>query len=114
MSVLPTGAVTFLFTDIEGSTHALQQLGPAYADLLTTYTEVLSGAFAAAGGQGFGTEGDALFLLFSDPAAAVNAALDGQVVVAAQSWPGGTRVKVRMGVHTGEASLTPAGTYVGL
>ena len=111
---LPTGRVTFVFTDIEGSTHALQQLGDAYGGLLSTYTEVLCAAFTSAGGVEFGTEGDALFFAFDDAGAAVDAALTGQLRLAEQAWPGGLAVRVRMGIHTGEASLTPAGTYVGL
>jgi predicted ATPase/class 3 adenylate cyclase/Tfp pilus assembly protein PilF len=110
----PTGTVTFLFTDIEGSTHALQQLGDAYAQLLGLYTEVLCEAFTVAGGIEFGTEGDALFFAFHDAGSAVGAALEGQLALSEQRWPGGLDVRVRMGIHTGEASLTPAGTYVGL
>ena len=113
-SGLPTGRVTFLFTDIEGSTHALQRLGSAYGDLLGTYTEVLCGAATAAGGIEFGTEGDALFFVFARPGDAVAAALAGQIGLAEATWPGGIEVRVRMGIHTGEASLTPSGTYVGL
>src|SRR5687768_7063663 len=100
---LPTGTVTFLFTDIEGSTHALHQLGDAYADLLATYCSVLREVLSAERGQEFGTEGDALFYAFDDPAAAVSGALRAQLALAAQSWPGGVDVRVRIGLHTGEA-----------
>lgn len=111
---LPIGRVTFVFTDIEGSTHALQQLGDAYGELLSIYTELLCGTFTDAGGVEFGTEGDALFFAFDKAAAAVKAALAGQLRLAEQEWPGGLVVRVRMGIHTGEASLTPTRTYVGL
>jgi predicted ATPase/class 3 adenylate cyclase/Tfp pilus assembly protein PilF len=111
---LPTGRVTFVFTDIEGSTHALHQLGDRYGDLLSTYTEVLCDTFTSAGGIEFGTEGDALFFAFEHASAAVEGALAGQLRLQEQRWPGGLSVRVRMGIHTGEASLTPAGTYVGL
>ena len=113
-SGLPTGRVTFLFTDIEGSTHALQQLGRAYGELLSTYTQVLCDAATAEGGIEFGTEGDALFFVFEHASNAVAAALQGQIGLHQTDWPEGMEVRVRMGIHSGEASLTPSGTYVGL
>jgi len=111
---LPTGFVTFVFTDIEGSTHALQELGGEYASLLETYCNLLRGEFGAAGGTEFGNEGDALFFVFEDASRAVAGALGSQRALASQEWPRGLDVRVRMGVHSGDASLTSDGTYVGL
>ena len=111
---LPVGTVTFVFTDIEGSTHALQQLGDTYVDLLATYCEALRDTFTADRGHEFGTEGDALFFAFDDPVDAIAASLSGQQHLGRQTWPGAIEVRVRMGIHTGDASLTVNGTYVGL
>ena len=110
---LPTGTVTFLFTDIEGSTRLLQALGAAYPDLLSQHHHLLRGAVEEAGGVPVGTEGDSLFAAFDSPVAAVSAAVAAQRAMAGASWPGGTAVRVRMGLHTGEG-LVRDGTYVGL
>ncbi|MGD0123697.1 MAG: adenylate/guanylate cyclase domain-containing protein [Candidatus Limnocylindrales bacterium] len=110
---LPTGTVTFLFTDIEGSTKLLQALGAAYPDVLSQHHRLLRGAVERAGGVPIGTEGDSLFAAFDSPVAAVSAAVAAQRAMAGASWPGGTPVRVRMGLHTGEG-LVRDGTYVGL
>lgn len=111
---LPTGVVTFLFTDIEGSTRLVTGLGPErYGEVLELHNRLLGEAVARHGGIEFGSEGDAAFVVFTDPAAAVAAAADGQRGLSAASWPHGPDpVRVRMGIHTGEAALA-AGTYVG-
>ena len=100
---LPTGTVTFLFTDIEGSTRLLQQLGDAYPDLLSRHHRLLRGAVEEAGGVAIGSEGDSLFAAFGSASAGLAAAVEAQRALAAEQWPGGASVRVRMGLHTGEA-----------
>ena len=110
---LPTGTVTFLFTDIEGSTKLLRRLGDAYPDLLSEHHRVLRGAVQEAGGVAIGSEGDSLFAAFGSASAGVAAAVEAQRGLAAHSWPEGSAVRVRMGLHTGEG-LVRDGTYVGI
>ncbi len=110
---LPSGTLTFLFTDIEGSTRMIQQLGDAYAPLLTKHRELLETAAVAHRGRVFGTEGDAVFVAFADATSAIAAAVDAQRALAAHPWPEGHRIKVRMGVHSGEVQRV-ADDYVGL
>jgi class 3 adenylate cyclase len=109
---LPTGTVTFVFTDIEGSTRLVQLLGDAYADLLDIHNELIAGAFSAAGGVLFGSQGDALFAAFPDPVGAVRGGLGAQRALRSHRWDG-EEVRVRMGIHTGHA-VVRGGTYVGL
>ena len=105
---LPTGTVTFLFTDIEGSTRLLHQLGPdAYADALAEHRRVLRGAFAAHGGVEVDTQGDAFFVAFPTAEGAASAALEANAALA--SGP----ISVRMALHTGTPTLTAEG-YVGI
>jgi predicted ATPase/class 3 adenylate cyclase len=113
MSALPTGTVTFLFSDIEGSTRLVQELGEAYAPLLAKHRELIGSAVQAEGGAIFGSEGDALFAAFASAAGAVRAAAVAQRALAAHRWPANAEVRVRMGIHTGEATLT-GDNYVGL
>ncbi|HXV72008.1 MAG TPA: adenylate/guanylate cyclase domain-containing protein [Acidimicrobiia bacterium] len=101
--VLPSGDVTFMMTDIEGSTRMFRELGDAYVDVLETHNSLLRSAVAARGGVEVGTEGDSLLVAFSDPLDAVAACLESQLALAAHSWPPHVDVRVRMGVHTGEA-----------
>jgi DNA-binding NarL/FixJ family response regulator/class 3 adenylate cyclase len=110
---LPTGTVTFLFTDVEGSTALLRRLKDAYAEVLAQHERLLCDAARAAGGQEFGTQGDAVFFVFRNPKDAVLAAVDGQRALEAAEWPEGVRLRVRMGIHTGEAAIA-AGRYMGL
>ena len=110
---LPTGTVTFLFTDIEGSTRLLTEAGDGYAALLEEHRRLLRNAFAAGGGHEVDTQGDSFFVAFASAPAAVMSAVQGQRVLAAHPWPAGQRVRVRMGLHTGEATTTRGG-YVGL
>jgi hypothetical protein len=105
MDERPSGTVTFLFTDIEGSTVLLRQVRDAYADLLAAHGRILREAFEAAGGQEIDTQGDSFFVAFSSPRDAVHAAVAAQRSLAEEAWPEGTVVKVRMGIHTGDASL---------
>ena len=110
----PTGTVTFLFTDIEGSTRLLKELGHArYEELLATHRRLLRSAIAAAGGFEADTRGDAVFAVFRSAAGALAAAAVAQRELAAHPWPDGAPVRVRMGVHTGEARHGEEG-YVGL
>lgn len=110
---LPIGTVTFLFTDIEGSTRLLQQLGDGYPELLSEHHRLLREAVDKAGGAAFGSEGDALFAAFASAPSALAASVAAQRALSAQQWPGGASVRVRMGLHTGEGVVRD-GTYVGL
>src|SRR5436189_4059035 len=113
MHQIPTGTVTFLFTDIEGSTSLLQQLGERYLDLLAECRHLLRTAFHAYGGQEVDTQGDAFFVAFARATDAVATAVAVQHALVAHAWPKGVTVRVRMGLHTGEPQLTAEG-YVGL
>ena len=111
---LPTGTVTFLFTDIEGSTDLLQRVGDqAYGRVLEQHHRLMREAFERVGGHELGTQGDAFFVAFSDAGAAVAAAVAAQRAIAGHAWPEGTVVRVRMGLHTGDPTLGPGG-YVGI
>ena len=113
MTELPAGIVTFLFTDIEGSTRLLHELGDRYADVLTDHRRLLREAFEQSSGREIGTQGDSFFVAFGDAGAAVRAAATGQRALAAHRWPGETELRVRMGIHTGEP-LIVADNYVGI
>ena len=107
MTALPTGTVTLLFTDIEGSTRLLERLGDAYADTLAEHRRVLREAFERHGGVEVGTEGDSFFVAFPSATGALTAARDGQDALASGE------VRVRMGMHTGEP-LIHDGNFVGM
>ena len=109
----PTGTVTFLFTDIEGSTRLIQELGERYPPVLARHREIIEGAAAREGGTVFGTEGDAVFVAFGNAASAVTAAVKAQRLLATELWPDGRKLRVRMGIHTGDASVV-GNDYVGL
>src|SRR5258706_2201674 len=109
----PTGTVTFLFSDIEGSTRLLDTLGDRYADVLQRHREAMRRAFAANAGVERGTEGDSFFVAFADAGRAVVAAADATRALAATDWPPDARVRVRIGLHTGEGRLAE-GDYVGM
>jgi class 3 adenylate cyclase/DNA-binding CsgD family transcriptional regulator len=110
---LPTGTVTFLFTDIEGSTQLLKSLGrDRYSEVLATHNRLLRSIFSERNGLEIDTKGDSFFVVFRSAAAAVEAAGSAQRILAAQEWPEGVEVRVRMGLHTGEASVGSDG-YVG-
>src|SRR5262249_47408584 len=89
LRALPAGTVTFLFTDIEGSTKLLQQLGDAYARALGEHQALLRAAFAAHDGAEVDTQGDAFFVAFPTAPAAVAAAVDATHALAAHAWPEG-------------------------
>ena len=111
---LPTGTLTFLFSDIEGSTRLVTALGSAFGPLLERHHDLLRAAFEASGGVEIATEGDAFFVVFQSAPAALSAAAAAQRSLAAEPWPteAGT-VRVRMGLHTGEGTLG-GDNYVGL
>ena len=113
MRELPTGTVTLLFTDIEGSTRLLQQLGNHYDGVLTECRQLLRAAFHQWKGHEVDTQGDAFFVAFPRATDAVSAAVDMQRALAAYVWPEGVTVRVRMGLHTGEPQLS-AENYIGL
>jgi class 3 adenylate cyclase/DNA-binding NarL/FixJ family response regulator len=113
MAELPSGTVTFLFTDIEGSTRLLKELGDSYGDVLTGHQRVLRSAFAAADGHEIDTQGDAFFVVFPRAKKAVGAALAAHRGLAAEPWPSGIEVRVRMGMHTAEPSVAGE-RYIGL
>jgi len=113
MAELPTGTVTFLFTDIEGSTRLLQRLGERYTSLLEDHGEILRSAFRAAGGYPVSTEGDSFFVVFQSAPAAVSGAAEAQRALDAHSWPDREAVRVRMGLHTGEGKLGGE-NYIGI
>jgi predicted ATPase/class 3 adenylate cyclase len=104
---------TFLFSDIEGSTRLVRQVGSDYAELLEVHRRLLRHAIGSFGGQEVGTQGDSLFAVFPSPRHALAAAVAGQRALAAHPWPPGRQIRVRMGLHTGEA-VRAAGDYVGL
>src|SRR5687767_867379 len=113
MTDLPTGTVTFLFTDIEGSTGLLQALGDRYPAVLDEHAEIIRRAVAEGGGVEVSTHGDAFFVVFRSPAGAVRAAIAAQQTLTAHAWAPGPPVRVRMGVHTGEG-LLGGDDYTGL
>ena len=113
MSDLPRGTVTFLFTDIEGSTRLLKSFGDGYAEVLEEHQRILRAAFEQSGGREIDTQGDAFFVAFSRAKDAAAAALAGQTGLAAHEWPEGAHVRVRMGLHTAEP-VVGEDRYVGL
>ena len=113
MSGLPGGSVTFLFTDIEGSTRLVKALRERYAQVLAEHRRLVRAAIAAHGGHEVDTQGDAFFVAFGGATQAVLCALDIQRALAAHHWPGGAQVRVRIGIHTGQAVPAGAG-YTGL
>ena len=113
MHYLPTGTVTFLFTDIEGSTRLLQQLGDRYSRVLEECRRLLRAAFQEWNGHEVDTQGDAFFVAFARATDAVSAAVDGLHALAVHSWTEDVVVRVRMGLHTGEPQLSSEG-YIGI
>jgi class 3 adenylate cyclase len=111
---LHAGTVTFAFTDIEGSTRLLQELGDdAYGAVSRDHRRIIREAFGSAGGREIDTQGDAFFFSFARARDAVAAAVDAQRRLRDHEWPGGREVRVRMGLHTGEPQVGDEG-YLGL
>ena len=113
MESMPSGTVSLLFTDIDGSTRLLEQLGDAYATLLSDHHRIVSEAIAAHGGSHVDAAGDGLFVSFPTARAALLACIDAQRAIGSHPWPEGADVRVRMGLHTGEP-LSAASGYVGI
>jgi class 3 adenylate cyclase len=113
MLELPTGTVTFLFSDIEGSTRLLRELGDRWEEALAAHNRILRESFAEAGGREVDRQGDAFFAVFARARDAVAAAGTAQQALARHEWPDGADVRVRMGIHTGEPSVGGEG-YLGV
>jgi DNA-binding NarL/FixJ family response regulator/class 3 adenylate cyclase len=113
MPELPTGVLTLLFTDIEGSTHLVDRLGPRYAQALADQRRLIGEAAERYGGREVDVHGDELSLVFAQPADAVTAAVEAQKALSSHGWPDGTELRVRMGIHTGEPAVSH-GSYYGL
>lgn len=111
--LLPTGTITLLFTDMEGSTRLLQQLGESYASVLADCRHLLRLAFAQHNGHEVDTQGDAFFVSFARATDALAAAAVIQRTLAAHPWPQDVSVRVRIGLHTGEPQLSSEG-YIGV
>jgi len=112
-SELHKGTVTFLFTDIEGSTRLLKQLGERYSAVLADQRRILREAAEAHEGREIDTQGDSFFFAFARANAALGAAVVAQRALVEHDWPEGAEVRVRMGLHTGEPVVEEE-SYVGL
>jgi class 3 adenylate cyclase len=113
MTALPSGTVTFVFSDIEGSTRLLKALGDDYGEVLSAHRKLMRTCFAARGGVEIDTQGDAFFFAFSRARDAVSAAVEAQRAHALYDWPDDSAVRVRMGLHTGEPAVGGEG-YLGI
>jgi class 3 adenylate cyclase len=113
VSSLPTGFVTFLLTDIEGSTAILTRLGDRYADVLRRVRHIVRTIVARTGGSEVDSRADEYFAAFPRAADAIRAAVQIQLALAERSWPQGVECKLRIGVHSGKPTLTESG-YIGL
>ena len=110
---LPAGTVTFVFSDVEGSTELLKRLGDHYAELISAHRSIVRETFGAHGGVEIDAQGDAFFFAFARARDAAAAAVEAQRAHAEHSWPDGEHVRVRMGLHTGEPVVGEEG-YLGL
>ena len=110
---LPSGTVTFVFTDIEGSTGLLKELGDRYDELLAGHRRIVRDTFTSLNGVEIDTQGDAFFFSFARARDAAAAAVEAQRRHAEHAWPNGERVRVRMGLHTGTPTLSDEG-YTGI
>ena len=113
MSTLPSGTVTFVFSDVAGSTALVKRLGDGYGGVLAEHRRLVRETFAEHGGIEIDTQGDAFFFAFARARDAVAAAVAAQRAHAEHAWPDGAEVRVRMGLHTGEPALGEEG-YHGL
>src|SRR5688572_19191369 len=113
MSALPSGTVTFVFSDIEGSTALLKRLGEGYGDLIGEHRRIVRDTFGGHGGVEIDMQGDSFFFAFARARDAVTAAVQVQRAHAEQEWVGGETVRVRMGLHTGEPAVGAEG-YLGI
>ncbi len=110
---LPAGTITCVFTDIEGSTELLKRLGDRYGDVLTVHRRIVRDTFIASGGVEIDTQGDSFFFACPRAREAVAAAVEVQRAHAGTTWPDGSVVRVRIGLHTGEPTVGDEG-YLGL
>src|ERR687895_1673391 len=113
MAELPSGTVTFLFSDIESSTRLLRELGDDWEGTLADHNRILRESFAESGGREVDRQGDAFFAVFPSARTALESAAAAQRALAAQAWPREADLRVRMGVHTGEPSIGGEG-YLGV
>lgn len=113
MSALPSGSITFLLADIEGSTRLVRAAGEVYPQLLADVRRLLRSAVADAGGTVVDAHGDELLSVFGEPGAALDAAVRAQRELVERDWPSGLDVRVRMGLHRGEPQVTSEG-YTGI
>jgi class 3 adenylate cyclase len=113
MATLPSGTVTFVFSDIEGSTGLLKRLGDRYSELIGAHRRIVREAFGRHDGVEIDTQGDAFFYAFARARDAVAAAVEAQRAHADHDWPEGEFVRVRMGLHTGEPAMGDEG-YLGV
>lgn len=114
MGDLPGGFLTFVFTDVEGSTRRSQRVGATFAETLQRQSAVVTAAVTAAGGDVVTTMGDGVFAVFTSASAAVGACIAAQRALADERWPDGVAVRVRMGAHSGEAYPDDTGQYTSL
>jgi len=108
-----TATVTFLFSDVEGSTALLRKLRDGYPELMSRHEELMRAAWSGEDGRELDADGDSFFVAFGRPRQAVEAAVAAQRAIAAHEWPEGVDLRVRIGIHTGEATLV-GDQYVGL
>ncbi len=113
MPEMSSDTATFLFTDVEGSTRLLKELREGYGDVLAEHQRILREAFVAHGGEEVDTQGDSFFAAFRRAQDAVLAAAEAQRALAAHEWPEGGELRVRMGIHTGQVSVS-ANRYLGV
>jgi YVTN family beta-propeller protein len=113
MADVPSGVVTFLFTDIAGSTRLVKHFRERWGEIVGEHQRLLRASFRKHGGRELDTQGDSFFVVFPSARGAVLAAVDGQRAVLAHPWPEGAALRVRMGIHTGQA-VVGEGRYTGL
>src|ERR1043165_4061220 len=113
MRNLPTGIVTFFFSDIEGSTRLLESLGDRYANVLGRHRAIVRAWMTAHGGTEVDTQGDSFFLVFPEAPGAIRASVEMQRQLGAEPWPTNTSLRIRIGLHTGDGRVI-AGDYIGL
>jgi class 3 adenylate cyclase len=113
MTALPSGTVTFVFSDVQGSTELLKRLGERYGEIIAEHRRIVRETFGAHEGVEIDTQGDSFFYAFARARDAVAAAVDVQRAHADHTWPDGERVRVRMGLHTGEPAVGAEG-YLGV
>ena len=110
---LPRGTLTFLFTDVENSTRLMHEIGERYVEAQNAHHAILRAAFNSNSGHELRTEGDSFFCVFASATDACLAAAAAQRALTAHPWADGARLKVRVGLHTGEAPLV-GNEYIGL